>query len=379
MRETFHLVRAEALGERDWQSIARLRAACPGARSPFLDPGFARAVAQVRPDTHVGLARRDGALVAAWPLHLARDGWTRPAGAPFADWNGPLIAPGSTLTPARMIDALGLTGHTASNMTMRPGGPALHHETTRALITDLSAGAPAVLDALTRRRPRHFKKLRRLARKLEADTGPLTLSRAGPDSGVLDRLFEIKRNQLVRTGLHDVLSPAWVRALFESLHRPRCDDGFGAQLFVLEAGGEFVAAEFNLRSGPIMHGWLAGYDKRFSAYSPGHLLMLHLLPEIARQGILEYDAGTAEHSYKDYFANGERTGHAATLFAESRRTAFRPVHNTLHRLEHAGPGRISRLIGRARRRLDQICAAETSLGGRTRGTLLALRRLLPAG
>lgn len=379
MRETFHLVPAEALGERDWQSIARLRAACRGAHSPFLDPAFARAVARVRPDTFVGLARHDGTLVAAWPLQVARDGWTRPAGAPFADWNGPLIAPGSTLTPARMIDALGLTGHTASNMTMHPGGPALHEETTCALVTDLTAGAPAVLEALTRRHPRHFKKLRRLARKLEAEAGPLTLSRAGPDSGMLDRLIEIKRNQLVRTGLHDVLSPAWVRALFESLYRPHGNDGFGAQLFVLQAGGTFVAAEFNLRSGPVMHGWLAGYDKRFAAYSPGHLLMMHLLPEIARQGVLEYDAGTAEHGYKAYFANGERTGYSAALFAESHRAALRPVRNTLHRLEHNGSGLLSRLIGRTRRRLDQICAAETSLGGRTRGTLLALRRLLPPG
>ena len=148
MRETFQLVEADALSERDWQSLARLRAACPGCHSPFLDPAFARAVAQVRPDTFIGLAFEDETLVAAWPLHVARDGWTRPAGAPFADWNGPLVAPGSTLTPARMIDALGLAGHTASNMTCRPGGPALHEETTRSLVTDLSAGGQATLDAL---------------------------------------------------------------------------------------------------------------------------------------------------------------------------------------------------------------------------------------
>ena len=56
MRETFQLVEAAALSEKDWQSLARLRAACPGCDSPFLDPGFARAVAQVRPDTFIGLA-----------------------------------------------------------------------------------------------------------------------------------------------------------------------------------------------------------------------------------------------------------------------------------------------------------------------------------
>lgn len=379
MRETFQLVEAAALSERDWQSLARLRAACPGCESPFLDPGFARAVAQVRPDTFIGLAFEDETLVAAWPLHVARDGWTRPAGAPFADWNGPLIAPGSTLTPARLIDALGLAGHTASNMTCRPGGPALHEEATRSLVTDLSAGARATLDGLARHHPRHFKKLRRLGRKLAADYGPVTLTRAGPESEALGRLLDIKRAQLVRSGLHDVLSPAWVRALLESLHQTRTGSDFGAELFVLEAGGEFVAAEFNLRSGPVMHGWLAGYEPRFAAYSPGHLLVMHLLPEIAARGVVEYDAGTAEHGYKDYFANGERTGVSATLFAESRRTAFQPVRRTLHRLEHAGPGVLARLIGRTRRRLDQICAAETSLRGRTRGTLSALRRFFPAG
>jgi len=374
MRADFERRTATELGPADWQAIEALRRARAGYDSPFFDTRFARAVARVRPDTFIGLARQSGRIVAAWPLHIARDGWSRPAGAPFADWNGPLIEPASGLTPARLLDGLGLTGHTASNMPLAPGGPALHEAATASLVTDLSAGGPATLDALARRHPRHFKKLRRLGRKLAADHGPVRLSRAGSGSGMLDRLMEIKRAQLVRSGLHDVLAPAWVRALMESLHCA-ADGDFGAELYVLEAGGAFVAAEFNLRSGPVMHGWLAGYDTRFSAYSPGHLLMMHLLPAIAERGIAEYDAGTAEHGYKAYFANGQRAGTSATLFAESRRAAFQPVRSTLHRLETAGPGTLARLIGRSRRRIDQICAAEPDLRGRTRGALSAAGRL----
>ncbi|MEA1941463.1 MAG: GNAT family N-acetyltransferase [Pseudomonadota bacterium] len=374
MRASFERKAAAELDPADWQAIEALRSGGPGYHSPFFDTRFMRAVARVRPDTVMGVARSAGRIVAAWPLHVARDGWSRPAGAPFADWNGPLIDPASELTPARLLDGLGLTGHTASNMAMAPGGPALHREATRSLVTDLTSGGPAALDALTRRHPRHFKKLRRLGRKLAADHGPVRISRAGPGDGTLDRLLEIKRAQLVRSGLHDVLAPAWVRALLESLHAG-ADDTFGAELYVLEAGGDFVAAEFNLRSGAVMHGWLAGYDTRFAAYSPGHLLMTHLLPAIAERGVAEYDAGTAEHGYKTYFANGQRTGTSATLFAESRRAAFQPVRTTLHRLETAGPDRLARLIGRSRRRIDQICAAETSLRGRTRGALSAAGRI----
>jgi len=377
MRVTFEQIAATRLGPADWQAIETLRAARAGHDSPFFDTRFVRAVARVRPDTVMGLAHSAGRLVAAWPLHVARDGWSRPAGAPFADWNGPLIDPASDLTPARLLDGLGLCGHTGSNMAVDPGAPALHRETTASLVTDLSAGGPATLDALARRHPRHFKKLRRLGRKLAADHGTVRISRAGPGSEMLGRLMEIKRAQLVRSGLHDVLAPAWVRALMESLHAG-ASETFGADLYVLEAGGTFVAAEFNLRSGPVMHGWLAGYDTRFAAYSPGHLLMMHLLPAIAQRGVAEYDAGTAEHGYKAYFSNGQRTGTSATLFAQSRRAAFQPVRTTLHRLETAGPDTLARLIGRSRRRIDQICAAETSLGGRTRGALSAAGRLFVA-
>ena len=377
MLDGFELIAASELGDADWAAIACLREAQPGYHSPFFDTRFARAVARVRSDTRVGLARRNGRIVAAWPLHVARDGWSRPAGAPFADWNGPVIDRHAGLTPADMLDGLGLNGHTASNMAVGPGAPALHEEATRSLVTDLSAGGTETCDALARRHPRHFKKLRRLQRKLAADHGPVTLGRAAAGSETLDRLLAIKRAQLVRSGLHDVLAPRWTRALLECLHAGR-DADFGADLYVLEAGGRFVAAEFNLRSGPVMHGWLAGYDPDFAAYSPGHLLMLNLLPEIARHGIAEYDAGTAEHGYKAYFANGERAGTSATLYAGSRRTAFRPVGHTLCRLEQTGPGALARLIGRTRRRVDQICAAETSLTGRTRGALAASRRLFSA-
>ena len=359
----------------DWQALAQLRAANEAFANPFFDPGFAYIVGRVRGDIFIGLAHQGDRLAGAWPLQVARDGWSRPAGAPFADWAGPLLARHSGLTASAFLDGLGIAGHTGSNMPAPPGGETLHEHATVSLVTQLGAGGERVMAQLAQAHPRHFKKLRRLHRKLEAEHGPVRLARAAPGSDALDRLLEIKREHLVRSGLHDVLAPAWTRAMLEALHA-RDGAAFCGELHVLEAGGRFVAAEFNLRSGPVMHGWLAGYDPGFASYSPGHLLMMQLLPHLAGRGFTEYDAGDADHPYKAYFANARRCGVSATLFPAGRRAGFRPVRRTLGALEHRGPDAVAGLLARSRRRLDQICAAEPSLHGRARGAIRALRSAL---
>ena len=220
--------------------------------------------------------------------------------------------------------------------------------------------------------PKHFKKMRRLYRNVERDFSSLNFSFDNRDDGALSRLIELKRAQFQRTGYHDVLQTEWAKDLLDRLwhhESPR----LRLRLVTLYYDDKHAASELNLQSDKVMHGWLTGFEQEMGNYSPGNMLVQEMLQRMCEANILTYDAGTGLDHYKRNYANYQLPIETGTLRGIRGSYAPSRIAGRMWRYgERTLTGKPSQLMGRARRRMDQIALSELNLGARLKGAYSAL-------
>jgi CelD/BcsL family acetyltransferase involved in cellulose biosynthesis len=355
----------------------RMRAADDRYASPFLAPEFTLAAGASRDDARVLVARGDdGAIDMILPLQVVGTGLARPLGAPLNDVNGPVCSMRG-LT-AELADVLAEAGVAAYVFSGWQGSPQCGSERARlrtregSAVADLSQGFARYLEAQRDCHPKHFKKMRRLARQGEGLFGKLDVTLGPASADELAQLVGWKREQFLRTRRHDVLRPEWTRQVLEACAAARAP-AFAGVMACLRFNGKLAAAEFGLRSGRELHGWITGYDPEFAAVSPGLILQEKLLEAAAEMGVTEAVLGTGESHYKRYYASFmtpvdegmvNATGFAGDLRGLSSRL--------MGALEAGGLGPASKLAGRTRRRLDVILAVETRMSDQVRGLFRAI-------
>lgn len=355
-----------------WQAYRDLRDARAIYDDPFFDPDFTRLVSEVREDTRIGVVTSGEDVVAFWPLHQRPGNWARPIGGPFSDWHAPIVKAGIELCPVEFLTGLGLSGMTAFGYLPTPECPIESMERVGANMTDLSDGWDAFIGNQQKMWPKHFKKMRRLYRNVERDFESYTFNWDDRSDAAFDRLIELKQMQFARTGYHDVLKPDWAMALMDRLRhfegeRLRC------RLVTLYYGDKHASSELNLQSDKVMHGWLTGFEQEMSSYSPGNMLVQEMLEVMCREGIHTYDAGPGLDHYKRHYSNYQVPVESGVL--RGQRGSFAPsrIAGRVWRAgEHIMPGKAGALMGRARRRMDQIALAETNFGARLNGAVGAL-------
>ena len=356
-----------------WQAFHDIRNASSAYDDPFFDPEFARLVGELRRDTFIGVAFDAGKSqpAAFWPMHVRPGGWTRPIGGPFSDWHGPVARAHDPVDPTEFLAAAGLTGFTAFGM---PGHLSWGHlgERMGANMTDVSSGWEAYLSAQTKLYPKHFKKIRRMDRNLKRDFSEIEFTMNDLSREAFDWIIARKRAQFARTGRHDVLSPDWVRSLFDAL-RSFESERFSSRLMSMRIDGKIVAAEFNLCSDRILHGWITAFDTDYASYSPGYMLQHEILKQMDHMDQSIYDSGIGLDYYKKYYTNFQLPVDTGVLRVQQRNGLPRLMADGWRMTEASMPGVMGRLMGKVRRRTDQIVMTETSLGGRLSGLAKALK------
>lgn len=355
-----------------WRDFAALRDADSRYDDPFFDPDFAQLVASVRGDTHVGLAMDGEALVGIWPLHKRPGGWARPIGGPFSDWHAPILAKDTALTAQAFLSGLDLSGMTVFGFQPRHGQRIAGLERVGANMTDLSGGFESFIADQQKRWPKHFKKMRRLYRNVERDFSEKVFTFDNKDDAAFARLYDLKQAQFARTGYHDVLKPEWARQLLDKL---RHFEGarLRTRLVTLHYDGQHAASELNLQSDTVMHGWLTGFDQEMGTYSPGNMLVQEMLEQMCVAKIPIYDAGPGLDHYKRHYSNYQLPIDTGSV--RGARGSFAPsrIAGRIWRSgERALPGKAGELMARARRRVDQIALAETTMSARVAGLFSAL-------
>ena len=356
-----------------WQAFCDIRDASSAYDDPFFDPEFARIVGELRSDTYIGVGFDAGSSspIAFWPMHVRPGGWARPIGGPFSDWHGPVTRAHDPVDPTEFLAAAGLAGFTAFGM---PGHLSWGHlgERAGANMTDISAGWDQFLAAQSKLYPKHFKKIRRMERNLKRDFSEVTFNMNDTSRDAFDWLMSCKRQQFARTGRHDVLGPDWVQRLFETL-RTAQSDRFSARLLSMRVDGKIVSAEFNLCSDRVMHGWITGFDIEYSTYSPGHMLQHEILKQMDHMDQTIYDSGIGLDYYKKYYTNFQLPVDTGVLRVQPRAGIPRLMADGWRMTEASMPGVMGRLMGKVRRRTDQIVMSEMTFGGRLSGLAKALK------
>ena len=357
-----------------WRAFTQMRDASPAYDDPFFDPEFARLVGALREDTFIAVGFDAGKLepVAFWPMHVRPGGWARPIGGPFSDWHGPVVRAGDPVGPCVMLTAAGLSGFTAFGM---PGELSWGHLGERAgsNMTDMSEGWETYLATQTKLYPKHFKKIRRMQRNLERDFGEVSYDMDDTSREAFDWLIARKRAQFARTGRHDVLGPDWARQMLDKL-RAHQSPRLSARLMTMKVDDKIIAAEFNICSDRVIHGWLTGYDTDYGQYSPGYMLQHHILKEMDHLEQTIYDAGIGLDYYKKYYTNYQLPVDTGVLRAEPGAGLPRVFADGWRLAENSLPGYPRRVMGKVRRRTDQIVMAELTTGARLNGFAKALKR-----
>ncbi len=356
-----------------WQIYAALRDARAIYDDPFFDPDFARLVGDVRDDTRIGFASDKNGVFAVWALHVRPGNWARPIGAPFSDWNGPIVSADTELTVQEILAGFDISGMTTQGLKPRSFAKTDGLRRVGANLTDLSDGWDAFISSQQSAWPKHFKKMRRVSRNLTRDFGEWQFNPDDQRPARFERLMDLKQQQFVRTGYHNVLDADWTRALFDRL---RSFEGrrFRSRLLTLDLGDQLAAGEFNLQSDTVMHGWITAFDQSFSKYSPGNLLFHDVLKQMPDDGLKIYDSGPGLDHYKRHYTNLQAPIDIGVIAGRAAPVQVSRLAGQAWRFgEQVLPSPARSLMARARRRMDQIAAVDTSLSGRASGMLNALQ------
>ncbi len=230
----------------------------------------------------------------------------RPVGWPGSDFQGPVLPAGNALRPLELL-AAGATSFEFDHLVETCEGfePWITARSASPFL-DVSGGLDGYLGRASRSGKENMGQARRRTAKAERELGPVRFVRDSTDSGLLDRVIELKRGQYAATGARDYFAEPNRRELLHSLLRTR-DSSFGGLLSTLHAGDHLIAAHFGLRAGKVLHWWFPVYDPSFAGLAPGWMLLREIVSAAPLLGVERIDLGRGDDEYKRRAKTGETT------------------------------------------------------------------------
>lgn len=351
-----------------WRS---LRANAPVYRSPFFAPEYIAAIGSVRSDVHIAFLESDGQPKLGFAYHRRPGGFLRPLGAPWSDWQGPIMAAHVDIDPGELLDVCG--GHAIRFTTLadpfdrfRSG----RERTAGSWYMDFSDGAVAYRAALEEAQKSNLVNTRRVTRKAEREIGPVRFTMNDPDREAFAQLIRWKRERFAAEGSYDILSVAWVDSLMNRLWEARTEP-FGGCLSTVRFGDRLAAATFHLRDRNQWVSWIMGYDPDLGAYGPGRILIDQFIAHVDVHGVRSVEFGGGGDDYKSKWCLAKMPVHEALWHgrrwsARMRASAWR------------GWGAASRVFGpansvlrRVRSRTDHICSIHPRWADAARGLVVS--------
>ena len=349
------IIRPSQLSNAEVAAWSALQAADPGLDSPFLGPGWARAVerAQGAARSGVRVALLEGADGAKGFFSTRLRGATAmPAGAPMCDYQGLVAEAGLHLDARHLLQALDVDRLDFSHMLAEQPVFSPH---LRGLDVsygvDLSAGYAAY--AVERRAQTGlFKDLDKRRRKAEREIGPVTFEAYSRSQMAFEKLIAWKRRLMRQTGQTDLFEAGWPLRLLSELFASR-DPDFGGVLFTLSIGDQVVAAHLHLRGRHTIHAWIIGHDEVMDRFSPGLLLFQDILKWMDDTPYRYLDFGPGQYRFKHQFANARQSiGHGFVGRLSTAALVREAQYRMRAMAESWDLGEVSTLPGKAMRRLD---------------------------
>lgn len=312
----YELIDVDDLGTSERTRWRELQGSSPRLASPYFCPEFTQCVAAVRDDVRICVIEQDGAIAGFFPFQRKRLGTGAPIGGIVSDYHGIIAPMDLPCETPKMLERCRLLTWEFDHVPADQRAFACHH---RALAPspalDVSRGFDAYCEALREGGSSRLAQLRRKARKLERELGPIRFDPNVEDPGVLRTVIQWKSEQCRRTGAPDYfIQLPWTRALMTQIWGTRTGH-FQGTLSALWSGDHLVAAHLGMCSDRVLHWWFPVYNRAFGKYSPGALLLLRVAELASSRGLALVDLGKGNDPYKATFANCE------TLLAEGYASA----------------------------------------------------------
>jgi CelD/BcsL family acetyltransferase involved in cellulose biosynthesis len=342
-------VRFDALTGEELDAWLALRATNPTLDSPYFHPGFAAAVHGAGLDVTVAVARNPAGEVSALLPYHRDGGLIRPAGWPGADFQGPVLAPGTPF-PALALLSGGVRGLAFDHLVDGCADFEPWVETRRVSpFVEVSGGLDGYRGRASRSGKDNIAQARRRAGKAARELGPVRFAAESTDAALLDQVIALKRAQYAASGARDFFAEPGRRDLVHRLLLTTgCD--FGGILSTVHAGEHLIAAHFGLRADHVLHWWFPIYDPSFAHLAPGWILLRELVSAAPALGITRIDLGRGDDEYKRRAKTGETTVSQGLVTRSSVRQALRRQRNAMITAVKSSPlgPRLRRIARRVR-------------------------------
>lgn len=266
--------------------------------SPFLSPGFTRAVAALRGDVEVAVMCEIGRTVGFLPFHRRPCGVGRPIGMRLSDLQGAIVEEGIDWDAEQLVRDAGLTAWHFDHL-LASQGPLqrFHWGEAPSPYIDLSDGFEAYRAQRHRAGSEQLLQVMRKARKLEREVGPIRFEWHTTDRRVFEALVDWKSEQRRETRTFDVLELDWVVKLLDGLRTAESDDVRGV-LSALFVGDHLAAVHLGLRNHHALHFWFPAFDRTMHKHSPGLVMILEMIKACQSQGITCIHLGKGLQRFK---------------------------------------------------------------------------------
>jgi CelD/BcsL family acetyltransferase involved in cellulose biosynthesis len=251
-------------------------------------------------------AWQDGRLVVLAPLYLehgARERRILPLGVGISDYLDILIDPdleaaarGMFLDAAVRQCPAGAQWHfeelpaSAAALRLEPPPSVLDTTERQSVCPVLNLSQP-ISAGLQRRLRRGERRARRLGGVSIRDVDDCAIDR------FLDSLFSLHSARWQQNGEGGVLGDRTVQAFHRAVLPALAEIGV-ARLFELRIGGAVVACYYGFFDRRRAYAYIGGFDPRFSAVSPGNLMIAHAIADAKREGGTEFHFLRGRESYK---------------------------------------------------------------------------------
>jgi len=286
-----------------WQTIQDSN---PDLATPYFCFEYTQAVAAARDNVYVGVLEDNNTIIGFFPWEQKSRDVIGPVGGRLSDYQGAIIPPQQQWNVEALMKAYGIKVWEFDHLLSSQKPQARHSVVypAHSAFIDLSAGFASYLQKKKSSGSKHLVKLQRLERKFEKEVGEVRFDLYAKDNTAFDKVIEWKSAQCVRTGLPEFLKWNWVRVLLEHI-RHTGNQNFSGMLTVLSTDKEIIAAHFGMRSQSVCHWWFPVYNRAYSKYSPGGILLLKFAEAAAMEGLRIVDLGKGDEMYKSGFATGK--------------------------------------------------------------------------
>jgi CelD/BcsL family acetyltransferase involved in cellulose biosynthesis len=344
------------LSQEDITAWRALQRTAPILESPYLSPDWVLACAAVAgPDRRCGrviVVREGGRAVGFLPVRLGARA-ALPVGSPLCDYQALVAEPGLDIDPRELVRALPVSRFDFNHLLdCQPALRPFEQGGADSQIIDIRDGYEAY--AAERKAGGHdiLKDTAKKRRKLVKDHGEPAFTALSDSLEDFETLIGWKRAQYKATRQTDIFDAGWPLELLRSLFARR-DADFGGALFTLHVEGRLAAAHFALRGPGIVHAWFIAHDAEFARYSPGVILIDHILRWGSDNGVRELDLGPGDYRFKFQLANEQRRVGYGYIGGRDPATLVRAAQYRLRNTAEALPlGRVSAWPGKAMRRVD---------------------------